>query len=402
MLTQTHTPDTQAELASLMQEAYQQATPVYPLGGQTALDYGIPAELDGIGLSTKSLRQVIDYPARDTTITVEAGMTFAELKQILAAEGQCLPWDVPHADQATLGGIVATNTNGPRRYKHGTVRDAIIGISAVDGRGVPFKAGGRVVKNVAGYDFCKLLTGSLGTLATITQLTFKLIPIPEESRWVIVDVSDLETVETLLAALVTSNTYPAAIELLAGPQWNQTHKYRIAVAIEGTGEEVDFMEQQFQQEWEGQTKIEVLRDGPAGEFLQRATDFPANKEGSVTLKASVVPSKVTELVHKAEELDPQANVVSHAGDGIVFLQLNLDDLDTLTQAMRSLRTTASEAQGNLVVWGHRIELPAEPALYWGSLGNDLPTMQKVKQTFDPKGLLNPRRFVYPPEPLVST
>ena len=118
------------------------------------------------------------------TITVEAGVTMRTLADLLAKERQRLPVDVPQAERATIGGVIATNWNGPRRYGEGIVRDFVIGISAVDGRGLPFKGGGRVVKNVAGYDFCKLLTGSLGTLGVITQVTLRLKPIPEQSALV--------------------------------------------------------------------------------------------------------------------------------------------------------------------------------------------------------------------------
>src|SRR5690606_32325083 len=119
------------------------------------------------------LNRVIDYPARDMTITVEAGITWEQLEAELAKEGQWLPVDVARAEAATVGGAIACNTSGPRRFGYGTLRDYVIGIHAVDGQGMQFKGGGRVVKNVAGYDFCKLLTGSFGTLAVITQVTLK-------------------------------------------------------------------------------------------------------------------------------------------------------------------------------------------------------------------------------------
>ena len=139
----------------------------------------------GHGLDLTGLSKIVDYTPRDMTILVEAGVRMADLAATLAAEGQQLPIDVPRAAEATIGGVVATNWNGPRRYGHGTIRDYVIGIHAVDGRGVPFKGGGRVVKNVAGYDFCKLLTGSLGTLGVITQLALKVKPLPEQSETVV-------------------------------------------------------------------------------------------------------------------------------------------------------------------------------------------------------------------------
>src|SRR5205823_15004930 len=136
-------------------------------------------------------------------------------------ERQRLPVDVPQAERTTIGGVIATNWNGPRRFGEGALRDFVIGIHAVDGRGLPFKGGGRVVKNVAGYDFCKLLTGSFGTLGVITQVTLRLKPIPDQSALVACSVPDLAAAEKLLAALVKSETSPTAIELLAGPEWQR-------------------------------------------------------------------------------------------------------------------------------------------------------------------------------------
>jgi glycolate oxidase FAD binding subunit len=201
---QLRVPADQEEVAAVVAECYEQRFPLYPIGGGTSLDFGLPAKGEGVGLSLAKLNRVLDYPARDMTITVEAGITMQALANVLAAERQRLPVDVPQADKATIGGVIATNWNGPRRYGEGTIRDYVIGISAVDGRGQPFKGGGRVVKNVAGYDFCKLLTGSLGTLGVITQVTLRLKPIPEQTALVACVLPSTQAAESALAALVKS------------------------------------------------------------------------------------------------------------------------------------------------------------------------------------------------------
>lgn len=145
-LTETLTPTDPAALAAVVAHAYASGTPVYPIGGGTSLDFGLSASQAGIGLSLAGLNRVIDYPARDMTITVEAGITMAQLAARLATERQWLPVDVPRPASATLGGVIATAFSGPRRYGYGTMRDYVIGISAIDGRGTPFKAGGRELK----------------------------------------------------------------------------------------------------------------------------------------------------------------------------------------------------------------------------------------------------------------
>src|SRR5262249_30396089 len=161
-------PATQTELCRRIAEnAAGPARPIYPAGGRTAMSFGRPIEQPGLVLSTTGLQKVIDYPARDMTVTVEAGSRMDDRGKPLESETerQRLPIDAPQAHRATLGGVAATNASSSRRYGLGTMRDYVIGISAVDASGNLYKAGGRVVKNVAGYDLCKMLVGSLGTLA---------------------------------------------------------------------------------------------------------------------------------------------------------------------------------------------------------------------------------------------
>src|SRR5205823_2725889 len=147
-----HHPQSIPEVNETVRKAAAADQAVFPLGGRTKLDLGLPPTRQGIGVDLRNLNQVIDYPARDMTITVQAGITMAKLQGTLAVENQRLPIDVPLAEQATLGGTIATNVSGPRRYGFGTLRDYVIGISVINAEGQEIKAGGRVVKNVAGYD----------------------------------------------------------------------------------------------------------------------------------------------------------------------------------------------------------------------------------------------------------
>ena len=164
----------------------------------------------------RAISRLIDYPFADMTITVEAGMTLSALRAILAEQHQRVLVDAPDPERATLGGIYATNTSGPRRFAAGRPRDQIIGVSFVTSEGVVVKGGGRVVKNVAGYDFPKLLTGSMGTLGIITQLTLKVRPIPEASALVWVPFWNPKSLADTLDQLNTSGTRPVALEFLNG------------------------------------------------------------------------------------------------------------------------------------------------------------------------------------------
>ena len=165
-------------------------------------------------LSLEKMNRLVDHAADDMTVTVEAGMTFAELSKILAAKNQRLPIDVREPEKATLGGLVAVNQAGPRQFGYGTISDYLLGFTAVDGEGTIFHGGGRVVKNAAGYNMNRLMAGSLGTLGILTQLTFMVRPLPELSAIAACELPDLETAEKLLADLNKSQVRPVAIEFV--------------------------------------------------------------------------------------------------------------------------------------------------------------------------------------------
>jgi len=409
-LTETRTPADQADLVSAMKDAFAAGTPVYPLGGCTSLDYGLPARQPGLGLSLTGLNRLVDYPARDMTITVEAGVRLADLANILAGERQWLPVEGPQPDATTIGGLVATAWSGPRRYGWGTMRDFVIGVSAVDGRGVPFKGGGRVVKNVAGYDFCKLLTGSCGTLAVITQVTLKLRPLPERSVLAACTVRDLDHAERLLAALVNTATTPSAIELLIGPQWRDDPALpplpagalgRLVVGIEGTSAEVDWMTRTLQQEWRDQSAegFHIVSDAPssnaecpAAALWRRLRDFSTGP-ADLVLKASLPPSGVCAFVAKLLATSPGVNIQSHAGNGILIASFPTFAAANLSKTLIGDLQPAAAACGRLTVLSSGIgELTHQSV--WGGVGPSLPWMQRVKEQFDPRGLLNPDRFAH--------
>ncbi|MFN0017204.1 MAG: FAD-binding oxidoreductase [Pirellulaceae bacterium] len=403
----TITPADHAALAAAVADAYGTGTALYPIGGGTSLDFGLPAKAPGSGLSLAKLDRIVDYPARDMTVTVEAGVTMQGLADLLAKEGQRLPIDVPQADKATVGGVVATNWNGPLRYGCGTVRDYVIGISAIDGRGMPFKGGGRVVKNVAGYDFCKLLTGSLGTLGVITQVTFKVRPITEQFTLMACAVESTAQAEKLLAALVTSATTPAAIELLSGPAWDSEpalktlagasgpEKLYLVVALEGSAVEVEWMTGRLHDEWCEQGIEAPITIGDATDFWKKLVDFAAVGNAPLVLKASLVPSGVTPFIDALRKLDPQVSIQSHAGNGIVIARLSAFPKEGLSRALvGNLQPAAAAQHGSLMVLSNPSGNEMTHQSAWGGLDAPFTLMSAVKQKFDPKNILNPGRFVY--------
>jgi glycolate oxidase FAD binding subunit len=403
-LSDTITPADQAELAQTVREAYDDSTPIYPIGGGTSLGFGMPARETGHGLSLVGLKRVVDYPARDMTITVEAGISIDALASTLAKEKQRLPIDLPDAHRATLGGVIATNTSGARRYANGTVRDYVIGITAVDGRGMTFHGGGRVVKNVAGYDFCKLLTGSLGTLGVIAQVTLRVKPIPETSRFVTCRVRDWAAAERLLAGMVTSQTTPAVIELLCGPAWQEdaalssmaSDSARLVLGFEGTATEVEWM---CGTAWNELRKLgvaaDVVDEHQTTGLWMRLAQFPVAEPAMLVLKASLRPSRVVEFVRALREIDPKCSIQSHAGNGIVVARMNeFGDGGVSKMLVGKLQPAAMESCGHLVVLSCATPAELTHQCWWGSLGDSAAIMQEVKRQFDPKDLLNRGRFVY--------
>jgi glycolate oxidase FAD binding subunit len=412
---ETIAPKTSADVADALRAAHDTRAAVYPIGGGTSLDYGIAPTRPGHGLDLAGLAEIVDYTPRDMTILVEAGVRMAELAAILAVEGQQLPIDVPRAVEATIGGVVATNWNGPRRYGYGTIRDYVIGIHAVDGRGVPFKGGGRVVKNVAGYDFCKLLTGSLGTLAVITQLALKLKPRPEHNVTVAAACRDLAGAEEILARLVKLAAPPVTIDLVTGDDWqvpvlhspakSASHADAaplIIVRNEGAEFEATWLADQVVREISQAGALAVCKLDRANaetlwtkqvEFADRGAG-PASAASPMTIKIAVPPSVVTQMIAELVEFDSQCAVQANAGSGIIIARFTRFPHSDVTKLLvGKLRPAAVQHGGSLVVLKTTVE-GLTPHVVWGGRTAATVLLERVKQKFDPHNILNPGRFVF--------
>jgi glycolate oxidase FAD binding subunit len=399
------TPATQLELSRFVAEnAQTERRTLCPVGGRTALHYGFSAAEPGAHVGLSQLNRLVDYPARDMTVTVEAGMRIETLQQTLARERQRLPIDIAQAERATLGGALATNTSGPRRFGHGTFRDYVIGISAVDAEGRLFKAGGRVVKNVAGYDICKLLVGSRGTLAIVTQVTLKLRPLPETSAQLWLTVDSFGDVESRLERLLTSQARPVAIEVLnpAAAALIVTsarcelpaNAPVLCVGVEGSRREVDWQLETLSQEltFPGVQEYRQVRDHDADRIWEALAEFQTCADDPLTFEANLRPSQCMAFAERATELGVAVQV--HAGNGLVVGQLleEAATIDRSTAILNELRGLARSQGGNLLVlhcdaaWKSRMPMCGDPESSW-------PLMIQLKRSLDPHGLLNPGRFV---------
>ncbi len=407
-LTDTLRPADQAAVADLLRSASTAGTAIYPIGGGTSLDYGADPSRPGQGLSLAGLKQVVDYPSRDMTITVEAGITIAELSDRLAAERQRLPVDVPRADRATVGGALATNASGSRRYRWGTMRDYVIGLRAVDGTGMAFAGGGRVVKNAAGYDLCRLLCGSLGTLAVVTQVTLMVKPMPEASALTIATIDDWPQAERLLADLVHTRALPSAIELLAGPAWREelllgppleSGVARLVLGLEGAQAEVDWMVEQVHEQW---NRLGVRPAAThVGQLCQRLWsrlgESPLAAADGVRpwlVEAHLLPSAVVPCVEQLLAMDPGCSIQAHAGSGVVRVAFSFTPEQGAEILDRRVRPCVSGLGGSMVVRSRPAGTRLDGFAVWGPAKETQRVMQTIKDQFDPRGILNPGRFIF--------
>jgi len=394
------TPPDEGGVAEAVRRAAAEGLPVYPIGGGTAPGCATPPLRPGIGLSSSQLARLVDHAADDMTVTVEAGMTLAELGRLLGARNQRLPVDVCRPAEATVGGLAATNFYGPRRYAHGTMRDYVIGLRAVDGRGEVFSAGGRVVKNAAGYNLCRLMVGSWGTLGVITQVTLMVRPIPESSAVVACELEDLHEAESRLAALVTSQTRPVSIELCAGrPRPDcplpgalpEGAAARLLVGFEGGRPEVDWMVEQLGKEWRGSGIEQFVTSlgGKTASVWQWLTEFAAE------VRIHVRPGAMVAAVAAILELDPGATVEAHAGDGVIRARFSLREPHEWPQWIsHRVRPLVDRAGGRMVVTSVPEGVALGRDVVWGPAGDGRHISQAIKEGFDPHGILNPGRYVF--------
>lgn len=403
------TPADQAAVAEAVRAAHDARQPLFPVGGRTSIDKLPIAAAGGQQLDLTQLTRIVDYTPRDMTILVEAGIRVTDLAAALAAEGQQLPIDVPRAGEATLGGVVATGWCGPRRLGHGTMRDYVIGIHAVDGRGVAFKGGGRVVKNVAGYDFCKLLTGSMGTLGVVTQLALKVKPLAERSLTLIALCNELAVAEAILARLVHVEGTPAAIDLLVGGGWKSEAipaageaAAIVAVRVEGTEVEAKWLAEHVQYEfWQGgAVGAQLLTDADAERLWSHQVEFADRGAGSqhdgspLAVKIAVPPSDVVATIRDMLAHDPQCTIESHAANGIIVARFAVfAHADVSAVLVSKLRPAVIQRGGSLVILESTLD-GLTPHIVWGGRTQATILMERIQREFDPHSILNPGRFVF--------
>jgi glycolate oxidase FAD binding subunit len=379
-------PGTESELAEVLRLSNEAGLAVIPRGGGTKLAWGnSPARADLI-LSTARMTEIIEHAWADLTVTVEAGCTVQRLQETLGQHGQRLALDALWPEKATVGGVLSTNDSGALRLRFGALRDLIIGVTIALPDGTLASSGGKVVKNVAGYDLPKLVTGAFGTLGVITRAVFRLHPLPlnshcfsistvnaQETQKFVLEVQDSKLAHTFLQSHFSNERPPASDILFEGTEAGlaaQEAQLRNLAAPASVSEASN-------SSWAAREELWALSD-PASTAIAKISILPANMAPTVEL---------AERTARAHQVRWRALIYA---TGLGWLRLE-GKPGALCAALQALRGELQGQDGSLVTLHRPDKMPAFDA--WGTAGDALPLMKAVKQQLDPKNTLNPGRFV---------
>lgn len=382
-------PGSVEETSEVMRLASAAGLAVAPRGGGTKMGWGNPPSSVDVVLSTERMNEVIEHVPGDQVVRVQAGASLRELQHRLSGTDQMIAIDPPERDAgATIGGVVAANSSGPRRYRYGTIRDLIIGIRVVLADGTVAKAGGKVVKNVAGYDLSKLFTGSLGTLGVIAECNFRLHPLPEAARTVAVELGGPEEALGAAQAIMHSQVEATAVEL----HWDGDTRL-LSVLLESIPEGVEAKEETASYLLKPFGEVRTLTDeetddlGPLG--------IPGGREGETALKVNAPPAELAAVIDSltgaAERRGLGLRIRGHAGTGVTYAGISGEE-GAVAELVEEVREIRARRGGSVVVREAPVSLKRRVGV-WGSGGDYLGLTRRVKEKFDPGYTLNPGRFL---------
>ncbi len=366
----THAPANVEEAADVMKRGERIAF----VGGGTQQSLGnrVDAEAE---VRTERMTRILDYAPSDMVITAEAGVTLSGIQEAAHEHGQRLALDPPNPDRSTIGGIVATGGYGPRRVRYGAVRDLIIGVTLVRPDGVIARGGGKVVKNVAGFDLPKVACGSLGTLAMIGTATFRLHPLPEMTKTVRCGSLTADEVVAKIASVRQAQLEPSSVVAMR----NENGTYDVGFRFEGFGKGV------VQQ-------IERMEcDGEDPDFWARHD--ACRTRGSLRVKIASLPTRLPAVDRVIAPLLGSLESPAfawYATLGLGFASGDVGDMNAATAAVNEARRELLSSGGSLIVETAPREFGVDP---WGPAGPSFVLMQELKSRFDPDRRLNPGRFM---------
>jgi glycolate oxidase FAD binding subunit len=378
-------PHSQAELAAVITTANSHQWRVLTWGSGSKINWGGLAENIDIIVSTEHINQLIEHAVGDLTVTVEAGMKFAQIQEILAKSGQTLALDPAAPELATIGGIVATADTGSLRQRYGGVRDQLLGITFIRADGEIAKAGGRVVKNVAGYDLMKLFTGAYGTLGIISQVTFRVYPIPESSGTVILT-GKSEAISQAVRTLQSSELTPTQVDLLSSKLVTNldlgtgigliTRFQSISESVQEQSKRLLLIGEKLGLQgviYSGNQEIDLWQQLPK-QIYDHLT------ESTITCKIGVLPTAAVEILNYMEV------GLIHISSGLGLVRLEKEE------QILPLRSLCQANSGFLSVLSAPVEFKKRFDV-WGYNGNALAVMRGIKEQFDGNFILSPGRFV---------
>jgi glycolate oxidase FAD binding subunit len=402
-------PASVQEMQDVLRCASKEGLSVMPAGAGTKLGIGnLPQKVDVV-LATTRLNSIVEYEPGDLTVTVESGIRLATLQAVLAQHQQYLALDPPYADRCTLGGIVATNASGALRLRHGAARNQVLGLRVVHANGTVVKSGGKVVKNVAGYDLNKLYIGAFGTLGIITEVTLKLSPIPAREAILAADFQNVQDAVDTGLSVVGSQILPMFVNLFinADPRRGKTdgttegNGPMLVAGFGGDPETVAWQLTQCQEIMEQNGALGVtITEGESRVHLQETIrEFSAADRDTEIVIAKLNLKRTDIAEFAAQVMDASwardVQIMALLGSGILYLSIPVTsdtDFEVLAKTLTQLRQSVTEARGNLIVETAPPELKQHIDV-WGAVGDTLGLMKQVKDRFDASGLLNPGRFV---------
>jgi glycolate oxidase FAD binding subunit len=392
-------PVNEVELATALRYADSAGLSVIPRGGGSKLGWGNPPTRADLVLSTTRLNRVIEHAWADLTVSVEAGCTIGTLQDTLAQHGQRIAIDPLWPEHATVGGLLSTNDSGTLRIRYGGLRDLIIGATIALPDGTLASSGGKVVKNVAGYDLPKLVTGALGTLGVITRAVFRLHPLPHQVRSFTFVVRDAADANRLMLAIQDSKLAHTGLQV----RFNSGSQPEVDIRFDGTDEGLAAQTETLRKLAAPATETHSNDDvwyarqhlfGAARPTASTAGDTSEDSPPAAIAKFSVLLGSIANTCQQLRDLAEPLNVHWSAvaqGTGLGWIRLGPANANAIQQLLQKLRSQLEPAGGSLVVQYRSPDIPEIEA--WGNPGDALPLMLRVKQQFDARNTLNPGRFV---------
>jgi glycolate oxidase FAD binding subunit len=387
------------ELSEMLQLAMSERWRVIPAGAGTWLEMGNRPPQFHLVLSVEKMNRVLEYEPADLTATVEAGCTLSAFNKTAAGHRQFIPLDPFGDEKSTIGGIVATGSSGPMRCAYGTPRDWLIGIRVVHANGSITKAGGKVVKNVAGYDLCKLYTGSFGTLGVITEMSFKLRTLPSSEKTLAFYADDAGALCALVARITDSDVQPAACELISPSHVSlpiETGRFALVLRFLNEPETTDSQTNEALRLGTGLSST-VLNREDAENFWRAYHESETTDRWKYILRLSTLPADLQTILDDLHRILPGANWRAHAANGVIRIHAEAGWLDHFKNRERArklaeLRQRARSRGGQLVILRATDDV-IEQLDVWGDVGTTASLMRGLKYKFDPQGQLNHGRFV---------